>query len=268
MEQGLSIVAGIDIGAATAKAVILKSNEPLSFSVIPTGFSVARAAEVVIQEALNKSGLSLAELKYVVSTGYGRRAVSFANKALTEIICHAAGVSSMLPRARTIIDIGGQDSKVIGLDDNGKVSNFVMNDKCAAGTGRFLEVMARVLEVDINEMGPMSLLGKEPCQISSTCTVFAESEMVSLRAEGKSREDIIAGIHRAMAHRIAIMGSSVGFRKDVVFTGGVAKNIGMKRALEDEIGSEIRTPEEPQIMGALGAAVLAKAELGKMHDVS
>jgi len=148
------------------------------------------------------------------------------------------------------------------------VSNFVMNDKCAAGTGRFLEVMARVLDVDINEMGPMSLLGKEPCQISSTCTVFAESEMVSLRAEGKSREDIIAGIHRAMAHRIAIMGSSVGFKKDVVFTGGVAKNIGMRKALEDEIGSEILTPEEPQIMGALGAAVLAKAELGKMHDVS
>lgn len=268
MEQRLSIVAGIDIGAATAKAVILNSNELLSFSVIPTGFSVARAAEVVIQEALSNSGLSLAELKYVISTGYGRRAVPFANKALTEIICHAAGVSSMLPKARTIIDIGGQDSKVIGLDDNGKVSNFVMNDKCAAGTGRFLEVMARVLDVDINEMGPMSLLGKEPCQISSTCTVFAESEMVSLRAEGKSREDIIAGIHRAMAHRIAIMGSSVGFKKDVVFTGGVAKNIGMRKALEDEIGSEILTPEEPQIMGALGAAVLAKAELGKMHDVS
>jgi predicted CoA-substrate-specific enzyme activase len=268
VEQRLSIVAGIDIGAATAKAVILNSNELLSFSVIPTGFSVARAAEVVIQEALSNSGLSLAELKYVISTGYGRRAVPFANKALTEIICHAAGVSSMLPKARTIIDIGGQDSKVIGLDDNGKVSNFVMNDKCAAGTGRFLEVMARVLDVDINEMGPMSLLGKEPCQISSTCTVFAESEMVSLRAEGKSREDIIAGIHRAMAHRIAIMGSSVGFKKDVVFTGGVAKNIGMRKALEDEIGSEILTPEEPQIMGALGAAVLAKAELGKMHDVS
>jgi len=262
------IVAGVDIGAATAKAVILNGNEVLSFSVMPTGFSVAKAAEVVIEEALAKSGLSMSELEYVISTGYGRRAVSFANKVLTEIICHAAGVSSVLSQARTIIDIGGQDSKVIGLDNNDNVSNFVMNDKCAAGTGRFLEVMARVLDVDISEMGPLSLLGKEPCQVSSTCTVFAESEMVSLRAEGESRENILAGIHRAMAHRIVIMGSSVGFKKDVVFTGGVAKNVGMQKALEDEIGLEILTPEEPQIMGALGAAILAKVELDKLRKVS
>jgi len=267
LEQESLIVAGIDIGAATAKAVILNGDEVLASSIIPTSFSVAKAAEVVIEEALEKSGLSMGELKYIISTGYGRRAVSFTNKVLTEIICHAAGVSSGLPQARTIIDIGGQDSKVIGLDD-GYVSNFVMNDKCAAGTGRFLEVMARVMDVDINEMGSLSLLGKEPCQISSTCTVFAESEMVSLRAEGESRENILAGIHRAMAHRIVIMGSSVGFKKDVVFTGGVAKNVGMQKALEDEIGLEILIPEEPQIAGALGAAILAKAELAKLRKVS
>jgi len=266
LEQESLIVAGVDIGAATAKAVIMNGNEVLSFSIMPTGFSVARAAELVTEEALKKADLSMGELKYVISTGYGRRAVSFTNKVLTEIICHAAGVSSVLPQARTIIDIGGQDSKVIGLDDKDKVSNFVMNDKCAAGTGRFLEVMARVLDVDINEMGPLSLVGKEPCQISSTCTVFAESEMVSLRAEGERRENILAGIHRAMAHRIAIMGSSVGFRKNVVFTGGVAKNVGMKKALEDEIGVEILIPEEPQIMGAMGAAILAKAELIKLRQ--
>ena len=258
------IVAGVDVGAATAKAVILGSNEILSFSIIPTGFSVARAAKTVTEVALEKSGLSMSELEYVISTGYGRRAVSFNDKALTEIICHAAGVSSIMPQAATIIDIGGQDSKVIGLDDNGNVSNFVMNDKCAAGTGRFLEVMAGVLGVEISEMGPLSLLGTEPCQVSSTCTVFAESEMVSLRAEGKSREDILAGIHKAMAHRISIMGQSVGFNEKVVFTGGVAKNVGMKKALEDEIGSEIIVPKEPQIIGALGAAILAKAELEKL----
>ena len=262
------LVAGVDVGAATAKAVILNNNEVLSSSIIPTGFSVARAAEVVIEEALEKSGLSMSELGYIVSTGYGRRAVSFTNKVLTEIICHAAGVGSVLPQARTIIDIGGQDSKVIGLDDNRNVSSFVMNDKCAAGTGRFLEVMARVLSVDISEMGAISLLGKQPCQVSSTCTVFAESEMVSLRAEGEGRENILAGIHRAMAHRIVIMGNSVGFRKEVVFTGGVAKNVGMKKALADEIGLEILIPEEPQIMGALGAAILAKAELAKLRQVS
>lgn len=262
------IVAGVDIGAATAKAVILDGDELLAFSIIPTGFSVARAAEAVTEDALAKSRLSMGNVEYIISTGYGRRAVRFSNKVLTEIICHAAGVSSVLPQAGTVIDIGGQDSKVIGLDGNGKVRDFVMNDKCAAGTGRFLEVMAGVLGVAISEAGALSLLSREPCSISSTCTVFAESEMVSLRAEGKSREDILAGIHKAMAHRIAIMGQSVGFRREVVFTGGVAKNVGMKKALEDEIGLEILVPEEPQIMGALGAAILAKAELVKMHQAS
>jgi predicted CoA-substrate-specific enzyme activase len=261
-------VAGVDIGAATAKTVIWNGVEILASCVIPTGSNVARAAEVVTEEALAKSNLSRNELEYVISTGYGRRAVTFSNKVLTEIICHAAGVHFLLPLARTVIDIGGQDSKVIGLDSNGKVSDFVMNDKCAAGTGRFLEVMARVLGLEISEMGPLSLLSREPCRVSSTCTVFAESEMVSLRAEGRNREDILAGIHKAMAHRIAIMGQSVGFREEVVFTGGVAKNTGMKRALEDEIGLQILLPEEPQIMGALGAAMLAKAELGKLHNVS
>ena len=262
------IVAGVDIGAATAKAVILSGDEVLSFSIMPTGSSVVRAAEAVTEEALAKSGLSRGEVEYIISTGYGRRAVSFSNKALTEIICHAAGVSWVMPQARTIIDIGGQDSKVIGLDDNGNVRNFVMNDKCAAGTGRFLEVMAGVLGVEIGGMGAISLLGKDPCQVSSTCTVFAESEMVSLRAEGKSREDILAGIHKAMAHRIVIMGKSVGFKQEVVFTGGVAKNVGMKKVLEDEIGLGILIPDEPQITGALGAAILAKAELAKLHKVS
>jgi len=264
LEQKLLIVAGVDIGAATVKAVILDGSKVLSFSIMPTGHSVTQAGESVIRKALENGGLSFNDLEYIVSTGYGRRAVSFTNKAVTEIICHAAGVSSVISQARTIIDIGGQDSKVIGLDDNGNVANFVMNDKCAAGTGRFLEVMAKVLDVEIGEMGPISLMSKDPCQMSSTCTIFAESEMVSLRAEGRSREDLLAGVHKAMSRRVAIMGKSVGFRKEVVFTGGVAKNVGIKKALEDEIGLEILIPEEPQITGALGAAILAKAELSKL----
>lgn len=253
-------MAGIDIGAATAKAVILNGNKVLSLSIMPTGYSVTRSVEAVIEEALGNCGLSMGQLEHVISTGYGRRAVSFAKKPVTEIICHAASISSVMAQARTIIDIGGQDSKVIGLDDKGNVSTFVMNDKCAAGTGRFLEVMAKVLDIGIDQMGPISLLGEDPCQISSTCTVFAETEMVSLRSEGKSRENILAGIHKAMAHRIAIMGNSVGFKKDVAFTGGVAMNVGMKKALEDEIELEILIPEQPQIMGALGAAILARSE--------
>jgi predicted CoA-substrate-specific enzyme activase len=264
LEREALIVAGIDIGAATTKAVILGgNNKVLSSSIAPTGHSVAQAGELVLSEALEEAALSFDDLQYIVSIGYGRRSISFSNKAVSEIICHATGVNSIMPQARTIIDIGGQDSKVIGLEESGNVVNFGMNDKCAAGTGRFLEVMASVLHVEIAEMGPESLNSKEPCQISSTCTVFAESEMVSLRSEGRSRVDLLAGIHKAVAHRVVIMGKQVGFRKDVVFTGGVAKNVGVKKALEAEIGLELLVPEEPQIMGALGAAILAEAEVGK-----
>ncbi|MBW1900942.1 MAG: 2-hydroxyglutaryl-CoA dehydratase [Deltaproteobacteria bacterium] len=251
-------VAGVDIGAATAKSVILNENEIIASYVMPTGHSVEKAAEAVMQKSLEKKNLSMTRIRHVISTGYGRRAVPFADDAVTEISCHAKGVHALIAGARTVIDVGGQDSKVIEIDDNGSIGNFVMNDKCAAGTGRFLEVMAKVLNTDIEDIGTISLQGHEPCQISNTCTVFAESEMVTLRAEGKSRENLFSGIHAAMAHRIAIMGHSVGFRKQIVFTGGVAKNVGMKKALEDKIGMKIIVPEEPQIVGALGAAILAR----------
>ena len=257
MTSDTVIVAGIDIGAATAKAVVFKENTILSSCVIPTGESVVRSAESVMQRVLDPVNLLLSEIDYIIATGYGRRAVSFAHEAITEISCHAKGVSFLFSDARSVIDIGGQDSKVIEIDETGNIANFSMNDKCAAGTGRFLEVMARVLNADIEDIGRLALKGDSPCQISNTCTVFAESEMVALRAEGHSRENILAGIHSAMAHRVAIMGNSMGFRNKVIFTGGVAKNIGMKKALEDRIGKEIFVPEDPQIIGALGAAILA-----------
>jgi len=257
MKSDEAIIAGIDIGAATAKAVFLRGTEILSSCVIPTGESVKKAAETVMQRMLDELRLSKEEVAYSIATGYGRRAVDFADEVITEISCHGKGVSFLYPEARTVIDIGGQDSKVIEIDGTGNIANFVMNDKCAAGTGRFLEVMAKALNADIGEIGMLSLQGDEPCQISNTCTVFAESEMISLRAEGKSRDNILAGIHSAMAHRIIIMGNSVGFKKQVVFTGGVAKNTGMKKALEDRLGQEILIPENPQIIGALGAAILA-----------
>ena len=168
-----------------------------------------------------------------------------------------------MPQARTIIDIGGQDSKVIGLDDNRSVANFVMNDKCAAGTGRFLEVMSQVLGVQLDEMGSLSLTSTDPCQISSTCTVFAETEVVSLRAEGKGIQDLIAGIHLAIAKRVVSMGLSIKFEKETVFTGGVAINIGVKKALEEVLGVPIIVPPEPQTTGALGAALEAMAGGGR-----
>lgn len=254
-------VAGIDIGAGTAKAVIMDNEGGFIFSIMPVSGDVQKAVKGVIDEALDKAGLALNDLYYTVSTGWGRDAVPFADNTTTEIICHASGVHFMVPQARTIIDIGAQDSKVIRINDKGRVVDFAMNDKCAAGTGRFLEVMAHVLGMKLDEMGPMSLTSKNACNISSTCTVFAETEVVSLRAQGKAVEDLIAGIHRSIANRVIIMGAGVNLEHETVFTGGVAKNIGVKKALEEAGRLKCIVPAEPQITGALGAALIAQSEL-------
>jgi predicted CoA-substrate-specific enzyme activase len=248
---------GLDIGAATTKAVILSDGKIISYSILPTGQSVKLAVDKVIDEAIEKAKIGNSTFEYLVTTGYGRHAVSFSHKAISEIICHAKGANCLMRSVRTVIDIGGQDSKIIAIDEEGNVTDFVMNDKCAAGTGRFIEVMANVLEVCLEDMGKLSLNSQKPCLISSTCTVFAESEVVSLRGNGEPRENLIAGIHKGIASRIATLGQSIGFNKDVLFTGGVAKNTGVKRYLESVIGANILVPEEPQIVGALGAALLA-----------
>jgi predicted CoA-substrate-specific enzyme activase len=256
------IFAGVDVGAATAKAVILCDKRVAGYAVIPTGHDVKLAAEQAVIQAMERAGIStpISKLDYVISTGYARNAVAFSNKSTTEIICHARGAHFTFPEVRTIIDIGGQDSKAIELDDEGNVRDFIMNDKCAAGTGRFLEVMAGVLQVGpVDNMGPLSLKSKDPCQISSTCTIFAESEVVSLRAEGRSREDLIAGVHDSIASRVANMSRRLNIKPMLVFTGGVAKNVGVKKSLEVKFGISIAVPEEPQIIGALGAALFAAA---------
>jgi len=260
------LFAGVDVGAATAKTVILGDGEILGYAIKPVGHDVKLAANKVTKEALDKAGLSISidDLDYVISTGYARESIEFANKTVTEIICHAKGAHFVIPSTRFIIDMGGQDSKAIEVDPEGNVINFVMNDKCAAGTGRFIEIMAQALEVgSVDEMGPLALESNEPCHISSTCTVFAETEVVVLRAEGKDRKDLIAGVHKAVASRVAAMVSSLTLRPDAVFTGGVAKNIGVRRFLEEEIGMGLLVPDEPQIIGALGAALFAQTELVK-----
>jgi predicted CoA-substrate-specific enzyme activase len=258
-------VAGIDIGAGTAKIVILEDNTIITSSVVPVGGNVSRAVEEVTASALDGTGLSVNELEYVVSTGYGRDAATFANHSTTEIICHATGIHFLMPHVKTIIDIGAQDSKVIRINDEGKVINFVMNDKCAAGTGRFLEVMANVLGLELSEMGPTALTSKNPCTISSTCTVFAETEVISLRAQGKTIEDLIAGIHRAMASRIIVMSSGIKLDQETAFTGGVAKNVGVQKVLEELGNVKCIIPVEPQKTGALGAALIAQTRLMEVH---
>jgi predicted CoA-substrate-specific enzyme activase len=215
-----------------------------------------------MEQALTKAGIDFKDITYVVATGYGRINVPFADRQITEISCHARGVLHFFPFAQTIIDIGGQDAKGIKIA-NGKVSDFVMNDKCAAGTGRFLEVIAETLKVDIKKMGEMSLLAKTCVKISNFCTIFAEQEVISHLADGVEVEEILAGLHDAIAGRAFRMASKLKIEGEVVFTGGVAKNIGMVKAMEKHLGRPVHVCKEPLITGALGAALLGKEQAEK-----
>lgn len=249
------ISAGIDIGSITAKCVVVEDHKILGYKIIRVKPDLEATAEEVLLQTLELTGLKREDLNKIIATGYGRTMVSFADKKITEISCHAAGASFLIPQTGTVIDIGGQDSKVIAVE-NGKVLDFVMNDKCAAGTGRFVEVMASALGLKIEEVGSFALKATKKVRISSTCTVFAESEVISYLSTGEKLENIIAGVCDAIASRIVSMVNRVGLRKEVVLTGGVAKNLGVRKALEEKLGAQVLVPEEPQIVGALGAAVL------------
>ena len=254
----MSLTAGIDIGSITAKAAILRGNELLGTRVIFTGYNAEAAGRRVFAELLAELGAQPGEIVRIVATGYGRKSVTMADRAVTEIMCHAAGARFLDPSIRSLIDIGGQDSKAVVMDERGRVVNFTMNDKCAAGTGRFLEVMARALEADLDEFGALSLRAEKPAKISSLCTVFAESEVISLISKGESRENIIAGIHEAIASRVSAMANRIGLVPPILMTGGVARNIGVVRALEKVIGMPIAVSPQAQVAGAIGAAALAR----------
>jgi predicted CoA-substrate-specific enzyme activase len=254
--------AGIDIGSVTTKAVIInEKEETLAFSLIPTRYNRQESGTEVLRRALETIRKSNDDIKHIISTGYGRRAFSSSDKVLPEIVCHARGTKLLFPDVRTIIDIGGQDSKVIELDKDGMVTRFEMNDKCAAGTGRFLEVLTeRILNLPIDELGPLALRSNQPCTLSSVCTVFAESEIISLLSENMPKEDIAYGISRAIAKRVIGMGAGgqIGYEEPIVFSGGVARNIGVAKALGEELEKRILSPENPQVTAALGAAIYAK----------
>jgi predicted CoA-substrate-specific enzyme activase len=251
------ITVGIDAGAATTKAVVLMGTEIRGWRVADTAFDFLTAARHMYNEVLATSRIPKETVGKVCATGYGRTSVSFADMTLSEISAHAKGVHRLLPEVRGIIDVGGQDSKVIALE-NGCITDFLMNDKCAAGTGKFLEYTARALEVPIGELGSLALASSRPVAITSMCTVFAESEVLSLRARGISREDIAAGLISNIAGRIATMVRRLHLEEPIAFVGGVAKNAGMRKALERELGVTLFVPDEPQITGALGAALFAQ----------
>jgi (R)-2-hydroxyacyl-CoA dehydratese activating ATPase len=250
------ITAGIDAGSATAKAVILVDGKISGSRIVRAAFDFEKAATEAYAGALAAAGVARNDVQNVMATGYGRRSISFAAKAVSEITAQADGVCFLYPEARGIIDIGGQDSKVI-LVENGRVADFQMNDKCAAGTGRFLEHTARALEVSVADMGRLALASQKPASISSMCTVFAESEVISLRAQGVSKEDIAAGLVESIARRVAAMAKPMGLKEHVALVGGVAKNTAIRAALERELGCKLYVPPEPQITAALGAALLA-----------
>ncbi|MCP5003424.1 MAG: hypothetical protein GY941_05650 [Planctomycetes bacterium] len=249
---------GIDIGSLSTDAVLMNDKkEIVSYEVIATGASSKKACDKIYNQILQVTKLDAKDIGYIVATGYGRIKVPFADEVVTEITCHAKGANYCFPGARTVIDIGGQDSKAIKLDAKGNVLDFSMNDKCAAGTGRFLEVMARTLEIDLDDMGELSLKGTDCVSISSLCTVFAESEVVSMIGADHKTENICKGLHVSIAKRVSAQAKRVGLEEDVIMTGGVAKNIGVVRELEKKLSCSIKIPEEPQIAGALGAALIA-----------
>ena len=248
--------AGVDIGSTMTKVVIM--NQTMLASVIgPTGPEHRKLANRVMEEALAKANLPFDDITYVVATGYGRINVPFADKQITEISCHARGVGHLLPEARTVIDIGGQDCKGIKLKE-GRVVDFVMNDKCAAGTGRFLEVTAEGLGVKLEDMGRLSLAAENKVEIGSTCTVFAAQEVVAKLSEGVPLPNIIAGLHEAIASRIYSMVGRLKIEREVALTGGGAKNIGLVKALEAKLGFPVLVPPEPLLTGAIGAALLGR----------
>ncbi len=248
---------GVDIGSASSKVLILKDGkEIIAETVVPVGTGTSGPSRA-LQETLSAAGIERSDISKLVVTGYGRMTFPDADEQISEITCHAKGVHFLVPNARTIIDIGGQDAKVIKLDNQGYVSNFVMNEKCAAGTGRFLEVMARVLEIDVSRLGELGEQAENIVPISSTCTVFAESEVISQLAAGKHIPDIVAGIHQSVARRVAGLTGRVGLTPQVVMTGGVAKNIGVVKAMEKELKVPIIVAPRSQLTGALGAALIA-----------
>lgn len=253
------ITAGCDVGSRTTKAVILENEKIITSAVISSKTDPIESAQSVMKKALNQAELSMDKIKRIIGTGYGQQEIPFAHACESEIVCHGAGAFWSWPATRTIVDIGGQDSKAIKLDENGQVVRYAYNDKCAAGTGRFLEIMADALQVELEQMGVLGKSYKEEIHISNQCVIFAETEIVSLINAEKEVADILNALHSSLGKRVASQVRSLLVEEDVVMTGGVAKNIGVLEALAQGLGVPVKRLEgiDPQINGALGAALIA-----------
>ncbi|HXX00671.1 MAG TPA: acyl-CoA dehydratase activase [Candidatus Acidoferrales bacterium] len=249
---------GVDVGSTQTKAIILSDDRRIvGRALINTGANVSQAAERSFREAAASAGIAPEKVAYVVGTGYGRYKVNFGNAQITEISCHARGANFLFPNTRTVIDMGGQDAKGIRVGENGDVKDFVMNDKCAAGTGRFLSNAAETVGLSLDKIGPISLEAKKPVRLSTVCAVFVESDIMSYLAEGKTVPDILGGVHSAIAARTVALVRRVGIEPEIAFTGGVSRNIGMVKALEEKLGLPVNVCDDSHFIGAIGAAIFA-----------
>ena len=255
------IAAGCDIGSLTAKAVILKDREIIAKEIIRAAARPEQSALAVMELSCGAAGIKMENIDRLVGTGYGRKHIPFVNSVESEIVCHARGAFHQAPGTRTVIDIGGQDAKAIKIDDKGQVIRYAYNDKCASGTGRFLEIIADSLDVSLEELGALSQKSTEILTISNQCVVFAETEIISLVNEGREIADIISALHRAFANRAASLARGIGVEEEVLMTGGVAINPGMFSALAGALGIELKAVSDPQLNGALGAALIAEDNL-------
>jgi len=265
----MRIAAGVDVGSTQTKAVILSDDDGMKIlarSLVDTGANVQKAAERAFDKCCAEAGMQTADVGYIVGTGYGRYKIAFGNTQVTEISCHAKGAQFLSPAIRTVIDMGGQDSKAISVGPIGEVLDFVMNDKCAAGTGRFLANAAEVMGIGLDEIGPLSLKATRPVKIATVCTVFVESDILSYLAQGKKGEDILGGVHLAIAKRTVSLARRLNIEPEVTMTGGVARNIGMVRALEEVLGRKIEISPDAHFMGALGAALFAINKLDQSFE--
>jgi predicted CoA-substrate-specific enzyme activase len=255
----MTITAGVDIGSTASKAVILIDGEPVAQIVGPSSTNPKRTADTIYRQALETAGVGASDVSYIVGTGYGRTQVDFATRNISEITCHGRGAHRLLPSVRTVIDVGGQDTKAVCIDSAGNLLDFAMNDKCAAGTGRFLEAMARSMEVPVDRMDQHYFGDGDPCTITSMCSVFAESEVINLINDGVEMSRIVKGLLLSLASRVASLTRRLGLVEDIVMTGGVAKNQGVQDAIEKKLRIRLQRFDgaDPQIVGALGAALIA-----------
>lgn len=254
---------GIDIGSETTKGVIISDGKPVAYHLLPSGFNYRMAAERLRKELLAKAGLSPESIAFTVATGPGSGNVPFSDQQVTDIRCCAKGISHIFPAVRTVIDLQGQSSQVIRLGDGGQVINFAVSEKCASGSGRFLHVIANVLQLKLDDIGPLSLKSSSPVTFTTGCAVFGESEAVTRVAEGISKEDILAGVHKALADKISALVDRVGLEEQCAVSGGGGLNVGLVKSIEDKLGVKLLVPPQPQLVTALGAAVLAEEEASK-----